>query len=215
MLRIVGEEKNDVYEYRRRPVSLIGHLVDESHLSAAKEAIKDTLKVARVDKEIPINVRRVDDPYWMDEYKMPGRNQIDAYKFMLDISSDDEYKFVLTKNDINSSMGNYNFLVGLAIPGYNAIASTKRFEGVNDPQMRWECVKTEVMHEIGHVFGAPSYSRKDIEENLGRHCKNKCVMRQGIRVPMDWIAMTKDRLETGKAFCDSCENDLREFFGTN
>lgn len=77
--------------------------------------------------------------------------------------------------------------------------------------LRRECMKTEVMHEVGHVFGLVPDSRKEADERIGLHCKDVCTMRQGITVPTDWIRNTGDRLSHGP-FCAHCTSDLREFF---
>jgi len=59
---------------------------------------------------------------------------------------------------------------------------------------------------LGHVLGLPS-RRYNVEESLGKHCIGKCVMRQGLKVPYDWIRMSEDRLEYG-ALCGDCYLDL-------
>jgi len=104
-----------------------------------------------------------------------------------------------------------NFIIGLASPGDSTTFSVKRFREL-DEWMKNECIKTETMHEVGHVFGLIPYSRtKNVEQSLGKHCTNKCTMRQGLMVPQDWIKITKDRLDYG-AFCDDCKKDLVEYF---
>jgi len=212
MLSITEEQRVDIRQDRRKPVFLIGYHVDGEYLDTARDAIEDVLKIARVDSEIPIYTVEMENPFKIDELKMPNGHQIDAYKTITKMPAD-KYTAILTGEDINSSDGSYNFLIGLALPGIGTLISTKRFEGIDDIYTRNECIKTEVMHEIGHVFGAPNPSRKDLEDNIGNHCRNKCVMRQGVRVPIDWIKITRDRLETGKPYCDSCEEDLRKHFG--
>ena len=93
-----------------------------------------------------------------------------------------------------------------------AIISVFRFRKLEENQ-KYECIKTLAMHEVGHMFGLPSDKRKEnVEENLGGHCtNNKCVMRQGLVVPHDWIKMTHDRIEYGP-LCNQCINELRAFF---
>jgi len=78
-------------------------------------------------------------------------------------------------------------------------------------------IKTEIAHEIGHVFGLPSNRRgeKNIENSLGPHCKNDgCCMKQGLTVPADWINYTRDRLKNNgdHYYCQDCQTDLREKF---
>lgn len=83
-----------------------------------------------------------------------------------------------------------------------------------DSNQKYEVIKTETMHEIGHVLGIPNKNRKiNVENNLGWHCTNKCVIRQGLLVPDDWIEMTDERIKSGKTLCDECINDLKTYFG--
>ena len=212
MISITEEQKTNIRQDRKKPFHLIGYHVDEYYLKTARDAVKEVLEIARVDSEIPIYTSIMDNPFGINESRMPS-GQIDAYKVLLKMSSN-QYTAILTGEDINSSGGSYNFLLGLTLPGMGAIISTKRFEDL-DSYTEKECIKTGTMHETGHIFNTPnSFTRKDLENNIGEHCKNKCVMRQGIIVPEDWIKMTRDRLED-KPFCDSCENDLRNHFGIN
>jgi len=119
------------------------------------------------------------------------------------------YDVVILSSDMFSE--ETNFVIGLASYAIGTIISTHRFMGL-DQALRAECVKTEVMHELAHVFGLVPDERIDnIEESLGKHCMNICVMRQGLRVPQDWIRMTGDRLRVG-AFCKDCQRDLRSYF---
>jgi predicted Zn-dependent protease len=68
------------------------------------------------------------------------------------------------------------------------------------------------MHEGGHMFGLPSNKRKEnVEEKLGGHCTNRCVMRQGLIVPDDWVRMTEDRIKYGP-LCNQCVNEIYAFF---
>ncbi|MDO8516688.1 MAG: hypothetical protein Q7S33_01050 [Nanoarchaeota archaeon] len=119
------------------------------------------------------------------------------------------YNLIVLNSDIYS--GNNDFILGLAMGGIGTILSTYRFQKFYE-KGKYECIKTETMHELGHVFGLIADSRKDnIEMNLGKHCTNKCIMRQGITLPDDWIEISKDRLKYG-AFCPECSRDLKKYF---
>lgn len=99
-----------------------------------------------------------------------------------------------------------NFVLGFAIPNVGAVVSTKRFASMS-LNLASECVKTLTMHEFGHVLGlVPDYRRLNVEESLGKHCTNQCLMRQGLTVN-NWVLMTQDRLN-GQPLCDFCQNDL-------
>lgn len=99
-----------------------------------------------------------------------------------------------------------NFVLGYALPGVGAVVSTKRFANMS-LNLACECLKTLTMHEFGHVLGiVPDYRRFNVEESLGKHCTNQCLMRQGLTVNK-WVSMTHDRLR-GPALCQMCQNDL-------
>lgn len=105
-----------------------------------------------------------------------------------------------------------SFVVGLSDKDSPVILSTFRFKGLLEEQ-RGQCFKIVAMHEIGHMFGLPSESRdKNVENNLGRHCTNKCIMRQGRYVPWDFLKITTDRLKYS-ALCSDCIKDLKSYFG--
>jgi predicted Zn-dependent protease len=116
------------------------------------------------------------------------------------------YEIIVVKKDMY--IPGTNFLIGLSIPGDGALVSTNRFLSLKDKSLQYECIKTMMMHEMGHVFGLPLRDY-NVEEKIGRHCTNICVMRQGLYVPDDWIKMTEDRLKYG-AFCKDCQQDLKK-----
>lgn len=119
------------------------------------------------------------------------------------------YDVVVLSSDMYSE--GTNFVIGLAISGLGTVVSVARFRSL-DRDLQSECLKTEVIHELGHVFGLPREDRlENVAESLGKHCTNLCTMRQGLEVPKDWIRMTSDRLALG-AFCSQCRQDLQGFF---
>jgi predicted Zn-dependent protease len=122
----------------------------------------------------------------------------------------DHYDIFIVTDDMYS--GDTNFVIGIAQPGIGTTISTHRFKELED-RGRFECIKTETMHELGHVFGLlPAERIKDVEYSLGKHCTNICIMRQGLRLPDDWVNMTNDRLKYG-ALCRTCETGLKKYFG--
>jgi len=107
---------------------------------------------------------------------------------------------------------NTNFVIGASREGTCALISTYRFNDL-EPDQKYEVIKTETIHEFGHVLGIPYNNRKtNVENNIGLHCTNKCVMSQGLCVPDDWIKFTEDRLRSGKPLCDQCVDDLNIYF---
>ena len=104
-----------------------------------------------------------------------------------------------------------NFVIGVGYPGIGTAISTSRFHGLKD-RKKYECIKTMIMHELGHAFGLIRNGRtRNVENSLGPHCTNRCTMRQGLSLPDDWIKMSQDRLKHG-ALCGTCETDLKNYF---
>lgn len=119
------------------------------------------------------------------------------------------YCVLMVRDDVYA--GQCNFVVGLSVRYVGSVVSIARFRDLQSP-WRDGCVKTVAMHEIGHAFGLISRRRRiALDMKLGRHCANRCVMRQGVRVPDDWLPITRDRLEYG-ALCVRCTRDLQLFF---
>ena len=138
----------------------------------------------------------------------------------------DNYYLVITqKYDLKTE--DTNFIIGGGWPGFGAIISILRITGKSLPKEKIpknisihnfdkEMVITEILHEFGHVFGCAREGRKYTTDSLGSHDDPKfidnCVMIQGLRVPDDWIEMTKKRLRSKYAFCELCREELKEYF---
>lgn len=120
------------------------------------------------------------------------------------------YDVVVVKDDIYDDGA--NFIIGGAIKGFGTVISTHRFQSL-ERNIRLACLETETIHEIGHVFGlVPEDRTVNVERSLGLHCTSRCVMRQGLSVPSDWIRYTHDRIESGQLLCPQCIADLRNYF---
>jgi predicted Zn-dependent protease len=121
----------------------------------------------------------------------------------------DHYDVFAVHEDI--TLPGNNYLIGLATRNIGTSLSTYRFNSL-DPRSAYECIKTETMHELGHVFGLiPDKRKNNVEYSIGKHCLNRCIMRQGLTVPHDWIVLTNDRLK-GHSLCPTCHHDLQEYF---
>lgn len=127
--------------------------------------------------------------------------------------NEQHYDIVFLKADIGDNDPNLNFMCGFAVPRHMAIASTARFTELALEEQA-ECFKTLVIHEVGHMFGLPGDRRTShVTHSLGKHCTNrKCVMRQGLTVPHDWINLTNDRLSVNTPFCTECLSEFPKFF---
>jgi predicted Zn-dependent protease len=104
------------------------------------------------------------------------------------------------------------FVIGEACENLYALFSVVRFRELKS-DMKDLCIKIEMFHEIGHLFGAPPEDRSDLVESLGKHDPEyeKCVMRQGLIVPDHWIGFAKDYKKTGIIYCERCSNTIKKF----
>jgi predicted Zn-dependent protease len=126
------------------------------------------------------------------------------------------YDIFVVKDDMYSR--DLNFVLGLGLDKVGTVISTHHFSEL-DNRMRYECIKSTVIHELGHVFGLiPSKRKKNVDKELGRHCANVCTMRQSLYplrpegIPVfSWEDLTNDRLNHG-TFCGTCEKDLKQYF---
>ena len=153
---------------------------------------------------------------WQVESKLNlTRKQVNAGRIVGDMYDDPyqlaapHWEVIFTNKDLYSE--ETNFVIGGAIPDLGTIMSLVRFDTVQDPKLRDECIKTEIFHEVGHVLGLIEDAREaNIEHSLGTHCTNRgCSMKQGLRVPRDWIEFTQERLEVGgQPFCEECTDYL-------
>jgi len=211
--------------------------VRPEHHRAVIEALRQLLRIAEMDSQININDfgvwrhsrhRRADgslEPYYSaDWYVRRGKdtalrpNQINGDVIINCLAiepwqraPDQHYDVVLLHEDLCTNDPNLNFVIGLAVQGLCTVLSTFRF-GTLSMAEQVECIKTEVLHEMGHVFGLPSSDRPNLIDSIGAHCSNKCVMRQGVILPDDWVRMTQDRLAQNNPFCGDCLRDLANYF---
>ncbi len=98
-----------------------------------------------------------------------------------------------------------------------------------------ETFATAVFHELGHMHGAPSRKRHQVDrqvncdsqivglekeyggtnaiyECLGKHCLNVgCSMRQRLDFAHWKLHLTQERLKIGRPYCDRCLADLKDF----
>lgn len=153
-------------------------------------------------------------------------NQFDA-SLVLDVAEREtnqinqpHHMIIFTNKDLY--MENVNFVVGAAQPDSGTLISLSRiWQSIKDSALRDNTIKTEIAHELGHVYGLPTNRRG--KENLdfetvpgsGAHCKSPgCSMKQGNVVPADFIRITQDRLANlrDKFFCLDCQRDLQQKF---
>jgi predicted Zn-dependent protease len=120
------------------------------------------------------------------------------------------YMLLALNVDIYSS-DSLTYILGGAHSGIGTTLSTFRFRKLPE-HLAYDCIKTETMHEMGHVFGLiPGSRTTNVENKLGRHCTSVCTMRQGLNVPDDWIQMSYLN-KIKRPFCTDCRDHLIEYF---
>jgi predicted Zn-dependent protease len=184
-LHIYGNWRDQ--EYRDNAGNLLPHRSIEWQVQSKYDASKRQVNADRVAIEM------FNDPYQLD---MP------------------HWEVIFTNKDLYSQ--ETNFVIGIAQPDLGTLISLKRLESIGNIGMRGEAQKTEIFHEVGHVFGLPTGRRgqSELEYSLGAHCRSVgCSMKQGLKVPTDWINFTEERLKVGgKPYCDECVADLETKF---
>lgn len=205
-----------------------------------REAVKDGIQTVLKTAEAPQIVEIKDFGYWnrgsgdfesIDWYTQKAKTdkscgygqQLDASIIMClcakEPSQESEPHYTVFVVDSDLWQRDISFIIGLSRETEGAVFSAVRFRDVRDERMKYECLKTVALHELGHTFGAAA-GRKGIEalttKYCGKlcddHCANECVMRQGNSVPDAWIKISEDSLRSGKAFCNECRDDLIKYF---
>lgn len=90
-----------------------------------------------------------------------------------------------------------------------ATVSTFRYERDIRIKNRIGLFALTMMHELGHLFGAPSGRRnQSLEDLFGWHCTNTCIMRQRDDLP-DFERDILPDFKNGTLFCGLCTHDIR------
>lgn len=165
-----------------KPIYLmIQNGVDLIDKKAVIDGIETVFKIAGVEKKIRISdyvelqgtnyispngslkeYRTVD--WYLQQGKIKSRNlmQLNAdaiYSLCCEeiaLGGYKHYYVLILKSDIYKK--NTNFVIGSGGKGTCAIISTYRFNDL-EPDQKYEVIKTETMHEIGHVLGIPNENK--------------------------------------------------------
>ncbi|MFC1803732.1 hypothetical protein ACFL0D_07190 [Thermoproteota archaeon] len=124
-----------------------------------------------LEEDISIELTNVDSLISKGKEESRNKHQINAgtildYLIFQLMKSEQKYYFVfLMSSDIYYQ--DYHFVIGLASSCSGTVVSTNRFQELI-PKTRFECIKTETMHEVGHVFGLISPVRENIDDSIGK-----------------------------------------------
>ena len=93
-----------------------------------------------------------------------------------------------------------------------SVNSMSRFTNVKDRQSAALCVRRTVVHELGHMFGAPAPNRVIAAvEDFGKHCTDPdCVMCQTPNLDRLLEAAQRE-YRNDELFCSRCRRDIRRF----
>jgi len=237
--KLKRKEFEKQYPKRDRPIYVMNESgIDDLEKRAVLDGISELKKLAGVDMEVKdLDYWRVEEfkypdgtfrdffsvDWYLDvgerESQKPGKFNASSMLSALtrepwrnlNEGGTPHYDVLITHRDLYNGTKENNFLIGIASEGIGAIISVERFYN-QLPSRKYECIKTETMHELGHVFGLlPDERTENVEESYGKHCTHRCIMRQGLHIPEDWEVFSADRLRYG-ALCDVCENDLKGWF---
>lgn len=157
-----------------------------------------------IDDLVDLRVFYVDYP---NEQRVVDGKAAVGYLFAKGYSED--YKFInlllargLIAMDLDG--GQSRVIPGFSI--YNQLGAVSvGYEGTPFNMM---CEWVVIIHELGHIYGAPSKERLSPEwvEKFNLHCPNECVMTYDVNEIIDKIDLVN------KPFCDACLQDLKNYF---
>ena len=147
----------------------------------------------------------------------PNRNQVDVYELGAQMSLNRwlhrenaaALKVVLMDQDMyDSRRSNMNFGYGVNLP----FESGSTYAVISTARLKDEAHARHVLaHELGHAFGAPNSSRRDIYESLGAHCGDKnCTMHQELNGE-SYYEQALRIVRLGRDYCSSCTRDIQRF----
>jgi predicted Zn-dependent protease len=100
----------------------------------------------------------------------------------------------------------FNFAYGATHPDLGTVQSISRLRVIKDAALRLRLFERVIEHETGHLFGL-NQRTFHVEERLGTHCSNVCVMRQGL----DLQEVSRQAQEEQRARVHFCADCLAEF----
>lgn len=158
---------------------------------------------------------------WYEEKAwLPARKQLNGGSILIDFLVEPwqekrpHIDFAVFGRDLTVQYEGHwlNFVFGVSY-NWAGIVSTFRFNReIRDAQLRSLCLKRAVQHEFCHILGlVPEWRKSNIDNRLGPHCKNICVMRQGMSVG-EWARFAQQESNKGVILCSQCQEDLLTFF---
>lgn len=203
--------------------------VTQEQQGVIQDALRDVFAEIGIPNNFALRANRSGRIFFPPASINPNRpNQVNGDVVLGSIAADPvqieipHHTILFTNKDLYS--GDLNFVVGLARPDMGTVISLGRiWDSVQDERLRNQTIKTEIAHEVGHVYGLPTGRRG--QQNIdyetvpgaGGHCKSPgCSMKQGNAVPEDFVRITQDRLNNlhERYFCNECHQDLQTKFRT-
>lgn len=119
---------------------------------------------------------------------------------------------MIVNRDLTTGDSGENYVFGVTawtneFTPYSIQSVTRLEREITDKETRLRVIRRLLRHEVGHMFGLPSFGRKNTEMKLGRHCTNVCTMRQGMSSD-EWITQLRQEERAGVQFCGDCMSDL-------
>lgn len=120
------------------------------------------------------------------------------------------WEVFIINHDLTSGESDNNFVFGETDTRFaSSVQSVSRLRRL-PRELKLEIIRRLLRHEVGHMFGLPSYGRRntvDNESSLGNHCTNVCSVRQGLNIDA-WIKQFRQEEKLGVQFCGDCLRDL-------
>ena len=185
------KERIDYSNSHKMPIIIKWYDIFENKIYTVEKAIKDILPAdIRIKSEWDIELKK----YKKHDF-FSGENMMDDMTTDI-ILRNKEYTIAVVDNlkYLNNEVSI------LAKEGIGAIVSFHEENNI---------LETKAIQAVAHIFGVPSESRKNTEENMGTHCTNSgCVMRKAEN-PEEWLKLAEEK--SGNVLCEECKNDLNNY----
>lgn len=213
--------------------------VDRRSIEIVSEAIRNLRRITTSNLEVALMGHGPrENPMFIDdllESSMLENGTVDANEFLAKLTTEFlTNKLMQKKRDLNPTIvisrrhirtEKENFLFGATekpikiLPSeYSSVRLEARIATIlsthhfmKSYEKNWELPFLLITyHEIGHLFGAPRSNRTDLEDLIGKHCKNRnCAMEQvNVNGKLDALEKVK-YVDLDSPYCNQCLEDIR------